>query len=140
MRLLEGYRGYLMTDGYVGYNAVAKTDGVEHRACWAHVRRRFVEAARVQPKGKRCHADEAVALIGKLYGIEREHKATDDATRFLVRQQHSVPALATLHAWLTKTLPGIAPKSALGTARAYLQKYWDRLVRYTERGGSAHRQ
>jgi hypothetical protein len=54
------------------------------------VRRRFVDAARVQPKGKRGHADEAVALIGKLYGIEREYKNADDATRLLARQQLSV--------------------------------------------------
>jgi transposase len=134
VRLLEGYRGYLMTDGYDGYNAIARVEGVEHLACWAHVRRRFVEAARVQPKGKRGHADEAVTLIGKLYGFEREQKTADDATRYMARQAQSVPALATLHDWLTKTLPGVTPKSALGTALAYLQKYWDRLVRYTERG------
>jgi transposase len=134
VRLLEGYRGYLMTDGYDGYNALAATDGIEHLACWAHVRRRFVEAARVQPKGKRGQADEAVALIGTLYGIERDHKDADDAGRFLARQRHSLPALEALHVWLEKTQPGVTPKSALGTALAYLQKYWSRLVRYTERG------
>jgi transposase len=134
VRLLEGYQGYLMTDGYDGYNALAETDGIEHLACWAHVRRRFVDATRVQPKGKRGHADEAVALIGKLYSIERDHKDAGDEVRFLARQQHSVPALAALHAWLEKTLPGVTPKSALGTALAYLRKYWSRLIRYTERG------
>ena len=134
VRLLQGWRGYLMTDGYDGYNALAKADGIEHLACWAHVRRRFVDAARVQPKGKRGRADEAVALIGKLYGIEREYQDADAATRLLARQQHSLPVLATLHAWLEKTLPGVTPKSALGTALAYLQKYWRRLIRYTERG------
>ena len=134
VRLLDGYRGYLMTDGYDGYNALAKTDGINHLACWAHVRRRFVDAARVQPKGRRALADDAVALIGKLYGIEREHKDATEAARLLARQQHSLPALARLRAWLDQTLPGVTPKSALGTALAYLQKYWHRLTRYTERG------
>jgi transposase len=134
VRLLHDYRGYLMTDGYDGYNALAKTEGIAHLACWAHVRRRFVEAVRVQPKGKRGHADEAVALIGQLYGIERVHKDATDAARQLARQQHSLPILTTLHAWLEKTLPGVTPKSALGTALAYLHKYWSRLTRYTERG------
>lgn len=60
-----------MTDGYEGYNRVARTEGIEHIVCWAQTRRGFVEAARVQPKGKRGKADEAVDLIGKLYGIER---------------------------------------------------------------------
>lgn len=134
VRLLQDYCGYLMTDGYDGYNGLAKTEGIEHLACWAHVRRRFVEATRVQPKGKRGHADEAVALIGKLYGIERDHKDAKDEVRLLARQQHSVPALAALHAWLENTLPGVTPKSALGTALAYMKKYWSRLTRYTERG------
>ncbi|MBC7498898.1 MAG: IS66 family transposase [Herminiimonas sp.] len=133
-RLLEGYRGYLMTDGYDGYNQLVRTGGIDHMACWAHVRRRFVEAVRVQPKGRRGKADDAVALIGKLYAIERDCRDAGDAVRLLARQQHSVSALATLHAWMEKTLPGVTPKSALGTALAYLQKYWSRLIRYTERG------
>ena len=134
VRLLQGYRGYLMTDGYDGYSAVAKSEGIEHMVCWAHVRRRFVEATRVQPKGKRGHANDAVALIGKLYAIERDYKDASEQARLIARQQHSVPVLARIHAWLEKTLPGVTPKSALGTALAYLKKYWSRLIRYTERG------
>jgi len=132
--LLQDYRGYLMTDGYEGYAKVARIDGIEHLICWAHVRRRFVEAVRVQPKGKRGRADEAVRLIGKLYKIERDCKDVTDAQRLLMRQQQSVPALNALHDWMTQTLPGVAPSSALGTALSYMKKYWSRLNRYTERG------
>jgi len=134
VRLLEGYQGYLMTDGYDGYNALAKAKGIEHLACMAHARRRFVEATRVQPKGKRGRADEAIELIGRLYGIERESKAATDDERHLARQTRSVPILAELRAWLDATLPTVPPKTALGEALAYLHKYWSRLVRYTERG------
>lgn len=134
IRLLHDYRGYLMTDGYDGYNALARTDGIEHLACWAHVRRRFVEAVKVQPKGRRGLADEAVAMIGKLYGIERDCKDASAAERLLARQQYSLPALAALRTWLDKSLPGVTPKSALGTALSYLRDYWSRLTRYTERG------
>ena len=132
--LLEGYKGYLMTDGYDGYNEVARTDGIERLACWAHVRRRFVEAVRVQPKGKRARADEAVSLIGKLYRIEREHKDATPEVRFLARQSGSMPVLAELHAWMLKNTPVVIPKSALGTALAYMGNLWSKLVRYTERG------
>src|SRR5699024_12785873 len=38
-RLLEGWRGYLMTDDYGGYNAIARVDGIEHLSCAAHARR-----------------------------------------------------------------------------------------------------
>ena len=99
VRLLHDYRGYVMTDGYSGYNELMRTDGIDQLICWAHVRRRFVEAVKVQPKGI-----------------------------------HSVPALAALRVWLDKTLPGVTPKSALGTALSYLRDYWPRLTRYTERG------
>jgi transposase len=134
VRLLHDYRGYVMIDGYSGYNELMRTDGIEQLICWAHVRRRFVEAVKVQPKGRRGLADEAVALIGKLYGVEREHKDASDDARLLARQTHSVPALAALRVWLDKTLPGVTPKSALGTALSYLRDYWPRLTRYTERG------
>lgn len=132
--LLEGFEGYLMTDGYDGYNEVARTDGIERLACWAHVRRRFVEATRVSPKGKRGRADEAVGLIGKLYRIEREHKDATPEARYLARQRGSVAVLAELHAWMLKNAPMVNPKSALGTALAYMGNLWSKLVRYTERG------
>jgi len=132
--LLEGFAGYLMTDGYDGYNEVGRSDGIERLACWAHVRRRFVEATRVQPKGKRGRADEALSLIGKLYRIEREHKDAAPEARYLARQSDSVPVLAELHAWMLKNAPVVIPKSALGTALAYMGNLWSKLVRYTERG------
>jgi transposase len=134
VRLLEGFKGYLMTDGYAGYNEVERTQGIERLACWAHVRRRFVDAMRVQSKGKRGKADEAVALIGKLYGIEREFKDASIEARHLARQSRSVPVLAELQVWLQKTQPLVTPKSALGTALAYMGDLWSRLTRYTERG------
>lgn len=133
-RLLEGYQGYLMTDGYDGYNEIARTPGIERMACWAHVRRRFVDAVRVQPKGKRGKADEAVNLIGKLYRIEREHKQAAPEDRHLARQQGSLPILAELYAWMLTHTPLVTPKSALGTALAYMGHLWPQLTRYTERG------
>jgi transposase len=132
-RLLECFEGYLMTDGYAGYGDIGRTPGVERLACWAHVRRRFVEAVRVQPKGKRGKADEAVALIGKLYRIERAFKDASPEERHAARQSQSVPALADIHAWMSKAVELVTPKSALGTALAYMQNLWPMLTRYTER-------
>jgi len=133
-RLLLGYEGYLMTDGYEGYNKLAKTGGVEHLVCWAHVRRKFVEAVKVQPKGAHGHADQAVALIGKLYAIEREHKDATIEVRYAARQEKSVPVLNELHDWMEKLLPKVPPKSALGAALSYMRDYWGKLARYPERG------
>jgi transposase len=132
--LLEGYRGYLMTDGYAGYNPVARIDGIERLACLAHVRRGFVDAVRVQPKGKRSLADEAVEMIGKLYRIEREHKDEADEIRFQARQQFSVPILNEMRLWLDQALARVLPSSKLGEALQYMDNQWSMLVRYAERG------
>ncbi|MBV6274488.1 IS66 family transposase, partial [Alcaligenaceae bacterium CGII-47] len=70
-RLLEGWNGYLMTDDYSGYNAVAAKEGVTHLACAAHARRKFVEASRASPKGKDSHAGIALEFFARLYRIEK---------------------------------------------------------------------
>lgn len=133
-RLLEGYRGYLMTDDYAGYNALGTQAGVERLGCWAHARRKFVEAQKVQPKGKTGRADVALNLINKLYGIERALKEGSDEQRYEARQQNSVPVLTQLHTWTEKTLPHVTAQNALGKAISYLASNWQKLVRYTEAG------
>lgn len=102
LRLLDGYRGYLMTDDYGGYNALAAQVGIERLACWAHARRKFVEAQKVQPKGKTGRADMALSLINKHYGIERDLKEASDTEGFEAHQQRSQPILEQLKAWLDK--------------------------------------
>ncbi|MDB5983712.1 MAG: transposase [Pseudomonas sp.] len=134
LRLFEGYRGYLMTDDYAGYNALALKPGIERLACLAHVRRKFVEAQKVQPKGKTGRADMALAMINKLYGIERDLKDVSVEQRFIGRQELSLPVLAQLKSWLDKTQPHVTPQSVLGRAVNYLANNWSRLKRYVEAG------
>jgi transposase len=132
--LLTGFQGFLMTDGYEAYNALARTEGIEHQVCWAHCRRAFVDAQRVQPKGKNGRADEALRLIGLLYRIERELKQASVTDRFLGRRAKSVPILKDMRQWLDKALIAVTPKSALGKALAYMDHYWPKLIRYVEWG------
>jgi len=134
VRLLKGWRGYLMTDGYDGYNAAVDKGGIEHLACMAYARRKFVEAARVRAKGKRGRADDAIEQIAALYRIERELEDASDDARYAARRRHRGPRRAASREWLGTALPAVPPQTALGRALAYLDKYWSRLVRYTERG------
>ncbi|WP_426811598.1 IS66 family transposase [Pseudomonas sp. WOUb67] len=133
-RLLDGYRGYVMTDDYAGYNALAAQDGVERLGCWAHARRKFVEAQKVQPKGKTGRADIALNLINKLYGIERDLKDGSDEDRKAARMERSLPLLAQLKSWVEKTQPQVTTQSALGKAIGYLASNWSKLERYIEHG------
>ena len=133
-RLLEGYRGYLMTDDYAGYNAIAAQEGIERLGCWAHARRKFIEAQKTQPKGKTGRADMALNLINKLYGIERDTKDASAAERYEARQSQSQAILNQLKAWLDKAVGQGAPQSALGKAVSYLANNWSKLIRYIEAG------
>jgi transposase len=134
LRLLADYRGYLMTDDYAGYNALGAQTGIERLACMAHVRRKFVDAQKVQPKGKAGRADVALTMINKLYGIERGLKEMTDEQRFAGRQEQSLPVLSQLKNWLEKTQPQVTAQSALGKAVNYLASNWSRLERYIEAG------
>lgn len=133
-RLLEGYRGYLMTDDYAGYNALGAQDGVERLGCWAHARRKFVEAQKLQPKGRMGRADIALKLISKLYGIEIAYKESSDDGRKRGRQDLSCHVMSELKAWVDKTLPYITTQNALGKAVTYLANNWNKLERYVEEG------
>ena len=134
VKLLEGWQGYLMVDGYAGYAQLAKHEGVERLGCWAHARRGFMDVIKAQPKGKRGLATEAVELIGKLYRIERDCKDASQDQRHQARQVQSLPVLEALRQWLDKHQPKVPPQGTLGKAMAYLANQWSRLIRYTERG------
>ena len=102
LRLLESNRGYVMADDYAGYYALALQLGVERLACMAYACRKFIDAQKVQPKGKTGCADIALTMINKLYGIERELKDVSDKQRSIVSQEKSLPILAQLKSWLDK--------------------------------------
>lgn len=132
--LLSGFSGALMVDGYEGYDAVCKAQSLTRLGCWAHARRKFVEAQRAQVKGKSGAADVALSSISKLYLLERAIKELAPAQRHARRQQEAVPILDQLRKWLEKNQPRTAPKTALGKAMTYLANQWPRLTRYVEDG------
>ncbi|HGX6702391.1 TPA: IS66-like element ISAba24 family transposase, partial [Acinetobacter baumannii] len=67
---LAGFAGYLQVDGYAGYEKTHAT----LVGCWAHARRKFVEAQKAQGKGKTGKADVALNHIQKLYALESQLK------------------------------------------------------------------
>jgi len=132
--MLHGYQGTLMADAYSGYDPVCTIQLLLRLGCWSHARRKFVDAKKVQPKGKIGRADQALAYIQKLYAVERQAKDCTAEQRLRLRQELAVPVMAQLKAWLEKTLPQVPPKSVLGKALHYLDKQWTRLNRYLEDG------
>jgi transposase len=127
---LDGYSGYLQVDGYVGYEHNAATLA----GCWAHARRKFIDAQKTQVKGKTGKADWAINHIRKLYRIEAAIKETTTEEKTAIRQNQSLPLLQQFKTWLDKSALQVPPKSAVGKAIAYSLRQWPKLLRYTESG------
>lgn len=132
--LLPDFQGYLQTDDYAGYNHLDDIKGVHHIGCFAHARRKFIEAQKVAPskKGATSKADMAVSLIKKLYAIENKIKDFSPEKRLVIRQKESVPQLEKLKNWLDKSLVTTLPKGKTGMALSYLAKNWKKLTVYVE--------
>lgn len=134
-RLMPDFRGYLQTDGYAGYNALAAQEGVVSVGCFAHARRKFDEAIKAQgSKPKAGKATHGLNLIQRLYRIEKLAKDLTPEQRHALRQAQAVPVLDDIRTWLDASLPQVAPKTKLGEALGYLHSQWPRLVRYVDDG------
>ncbi len=133
--LLADYQGWLQTDGYDGYLAVGAQLGVEHLGCWAHVRRKFMEAVIGAGKGgKHSKAQQGVNKIAKLYAIEKRIRGQTPQQRFEVRQREVPPIFKEIREWMDELSPLVLASSLTGKALGYLHNQWDRLVRYIEDG------
>jgi transposase len=134
-RLLEGFRGYLQTDGYDGYNAVVAVNALTHVGCMAHARRRFNDAVKAQGRNrKRGQAHRGLSLIRKLYRIEQQARKLTPQERHARRQKYAWPILEETRSWLDDALPQVAPSSATGKALNYLHNEWEQLTRYLDDG------
>ncbi|MDX8381739.1 MAG: IS66 family transposase [Ghiorsea sp.] len=125
---LQGFSGYLHVDGYAGYEKTTAT----LVGCWAHARRKFMEAKTAQPKGKSGKADMALSMIQKLYRLETSLKDKAAQEKYLRRQKEAKPLLEKFEQWLINQ--NIPPKSALGKATGYCKNQWPKLIRYIESG------
>jgi len=132
--LLPDFNGALMVDGYEGYAAVCNENQLTRLGCWAHARRKFIDAQRQQPKGKTGKADVALGFIQKLYRIEKLNKDKSINERFEARQTQAKPIIDTLKQWLDKSFTKTPPKTTLGKALQYLHNQWSRLVPYLDDG------
>ncbi len=134
-RLLDGFKGYLQTDGYDGYNAAVAVNGLTHLGCMAHARRKFSEAVMAQGKNKkRGKAHRGLALIQKLYRVEKQARTLTPEERYDHRYRHARSILDELRTWLDEALPQVPPTSATGKALNYLNNEWDKLIRYLDDG------
>jgi len=123
--LMGSYRGIIVCDALKTHEAGARgNDAIALAGCWAHVYRKFEEAAPNHPE-----ANLAMKWIGELYAID-ERAGDDLEKKAELRRTESAQILATMKTWLwsqaaLKTL-------SIGNAAAYVVANWDRLTRFVD--------
>jgi transposase len=131
-KLLEGYSGYLQSDAHSAYHAIDDLDRIIFVGCWSHVRRKFIDAKGL--KGHVSLADEALALIAKLFHIDctlrEKNLSENDFVR--IRKEQSQPVLDALFPWLQEKLSKVLESLNLYRAIRYTLKEWPRLIRYLD--------
>ena len=131
---LEGFHGFLMTDGYSGYN---KLKDCTRTSCWSHVRRYLIDAI---PKGKEYdHTQPAVqglVYVDKLFDMERKIHAKQGVTFDEIKKyrlEKEVPVLDGFFAWLDDQTA--IRGSRLDKALIYIRNRKKYLLTYLEDGG-----
>ncbi|NLI75629.1 MAG: IS66 family transposase, partial [Candidatus Riflebacteria bacterium] len=135
--ILRGYRGYLQTDGYSGYEAIGDREGIIHLGCWAHARRKFVDVVKgTKGQAKAGVAQEIIDLIARLYAVESaaQHQELTPEALVAKRAVESRPVLDQIKALLDARSRTTPPKSLLGKAITYSLNQWPRLTVYLQDG------
>jgi transposase len=111
--MLKGYeQGSVVTDGFSGYNFLDDTKNIKHAFCWAHVRRKFIEAMPHSPE-----AEMAIDLIDKLYEVE--HMADELHQLKELRLDNSVKIVQEFDAWIASMDGKFLDTSSIGKAINY---------------------
>lgn len=129
-RVFQDFKGYLQADAYGGYDRLFFPGGATEVACWAHVRRGFLDAEATDP----VLAKAAVDRIRALFKVEEAAKELSDAARAQMRGEQARPLLDEFKAWLDLAETQALPKSPLGKAIGYAKNQWPALVRYIDDG------
>lgn len=144
VKFLTGFAGYLQADAYGGYDGIYAGKDVTEAGCWAHARRKYVEAEATSPE----IAVQAVAWIKLLYDVEHEaeryvaehladldpktHRQRFLEKRYELRQEKSKNLIDQFAKWLRQQ--NTLPKSPAGLAIGYTLRNLDALKTYLKDG------
>jgi transposase len=130
-RFLGNFEGLLQSDGYGAYDHIGGP-GLVHAACWAHARRKFFDAVKLNPKDTT--SIQVVAQMDELFGIDAQarQEGLNQIDRQVLRLDKSKPLLAEIKTSIQAARTGALPKSALAKACDYTLTLWSRLSRFLE--------
>jgi len=134
--MLQGYEGVVVIDGYSAYDsALGDKSKITRAHCWAHVRRKFLEAEAAYPN----EVKAPIEWIRKLFENERklpelsrgaplaERRKIYDA-RMQAREKISRPIIDELREWAYDIVPTLLPSTGLAKAVNYMLKLWPGLT------------
>jgi transposase len=120
---LKDYRQVLLADAYGGYNGVVAGNEITRAGCWAHMKRKVIDAEKAAPEIAR----EAVERVRALYAVERQSKDVSAEERLTIRRQQSVPLLVQLRERLLTWKEQLLPKHPMAEAVSYALSQWTEL-------------
>src|SRR5699024_8335949 len=128
--VLDGFKGYLQTDGYAVYDKIGKQDGVVHLNCWAHARREIDKAI----DNDKARGEKALIYIQQLYAIEAKAREEnmEPKQRKELRLEKTLPIINEFGKWMVEEVKNhqVLPKSQIGKAFRYSLDRWEQLSAY----------
>lgn len=130
---LLDYHQVLLADAYGGYNGVVAGNEIIRAGCWAHLRRKLIEAEKAAPDIAR----QAIERVAALYAIEKQTAGFSVDERLRVRQDKSAPLLLELREKLLAWKEQLLPKHPMAEAIGYGLSQWQELNVFCSDGAVA---
>ena len=130
-KFLGQWEGILQTDGYQAYDNIGGPKML-HVGCWAHARRKFVDAVKLNPQDAAAIA--MVTRMDALFLVDREarQQRLSAEARLALRREHAESWAEEIRKECVALSKTALPKSALGQAVAYTLNQWTKLRRCFE--------
>jgi transposase len=121
---LKDYNQVLLADAYGGYNGVVAGNQITRAGCWAHWRRKVIDAEKAAPEIAR----QVIEMVRALYAVEKQAADLSAEKRLEVRQTQSAPVLAQLRERLLIWKEQLLPKHPMAEAINYALSQWQELA------------
>lgn len=129
-KFLAGFKGYLQSDAYSGYNFADRNINITKVGCMAHARRKFADIVKLAKTRGLAH--EAINFFKALYKIEKEarEKKLAPSERFNLRNEKVPKILMSFKTWLENYLTKTPVQSKIYEAIRYTLSNWIFLNNY----------
>lgn len=133
-KLLQNFKGILVTDGYSGYNNL---ENINRAECWAHTRRYFYESVPLDENKKMIETSagyQGVKYIDELFKVEREIENLRVDEKEAKRKKKSAPIVKKFYEWVSSTSQKYITNKKLKEALTYAENQKVNLIKFLDDG------